>query len=305
MSLTATISNVSRGSLHDGPGVRTVIYFKGCALRCKWCHNPETFITAPEIVYAPVKCICCGNCISVCPSCHTVVNDKMRFSRENCQKCGKCVDVCPTGALSLCGEETMVEELFQTVVKDQHYYAASGGGVTLSGGECLLQADFCAALLKKCKQQQIHTAIESALFVDYSSIEKVLPYVDFFYVDLKIADPSKHQKYTGQSNALILENIQKLSQTQIPITIRIPVIPGVNDNAEDMQSLGKIIASFSGGVQGVELLKYNPLASSKYSSIGKDYCNFGMEPQSDQEMSGLQKILQKAIQEKIPVYFCK
>lgn len=305
MSLTATISNISRGSLHDGPGVRTVIYFKGCSLRCQWCHNPETFERKSEIVYASVKCIRCGKCIETCSTCHIVENGEIRFLREKCIRCGRCSDSCPTGAITLCGETKTVDEVFQVVVKDAHYYLTSGGGVTLSGGECLLQADFCAALLKKCKASGIHTIIESALFVDYAKVEKVLPFVDFFYVDLKIADSAKHNKYTGQSNNLIIENIFQLSKTGIPIVIRIPLIPSVNDSVEDMQAFSEMIHGFSNGIKGIELLKYNPLASSKYHSIGKKYYDFGDTTQSDDTVEKLQKVLQTAIGDKCLVYFRK
>ena len=303
MSLTAMISNIARGSLHDGIGVRTVVYFKGCGLRCQWCHNPETFEHKREIVYAPVKCIHCGKCIDIFPDCHIIENGQMCLIRERCIGCGKCAEVCPTGALSVCGEEKTLDEVFQIIVKDKHYYQTSNGGVTLSGGECLLQADFCALLLKKCKEESIHTAIETALYVDYSQVEKVIPYIDFFYVDLKIADSAKHKKYTGQENALIIGNIHRLSKTKKPIVIRIPVIPGVNDSEEDMSALGEIIRNFSNGVQGVELLKYNPLASSKYGSIGKKYHDFGVESQTHAVMANLKNILQKSIGGKFFVRF--
>ncbi|MBE7100869.1 MAG: glycyl-radical enzyme activating protein [Clostridiales bacterium] len=305
MSLTAVISNIARGSLHDGVGVRTVVYFKGCGLRCQWCHNPETFEKKREIVYSPVKCIYCGKCTDAYPSCHIIENGQMRIVRERCTGCGQCAEFCPTGAITLCGEEKTVEEVFQTILKDMHYYQSSNGGVTLSGGECLLQADFCTELLKKCKDAGIHTAIESALFVDYSKVEKVIPYVDFFYVDLKVANTLKHQKYTGQGNGLILDNIRRLSQMGKPIVIRIPLIPGVNDSSEDMRAFGEIIRGFSNGIKGIELLKYNPLASSKYSSIGKEYYSFGFEPQKNETMLYLKDILQKEIGKQCPVYFRK
>lgn len=195
-----------------------------------------------------------------------------------------------------------LKQLFKEIEKDRHYYEASGGGVTLSGGECLLQADFCAALLKKCKEEGIHTAVESAFFVDYSQVEKVFPYVDFFYADLKIADSLKHKRYTGQENGVIINNIQRLSKRETSIVIRIPVIPTVNDNKEDMRALGEIIRGFSGAVKGVELLKYNPLASSKYKSVGKEYHSFAKDAQTDEEMTVLKEVLQETCI-KIPVFF--
>jgi pyruvate formate lyase activating enzyme len=218
-------------------------------------------------------------------------------------RCGKCVDACPTGALSACGESKTVEEVFREIKKDEHYYKARGGGVTLSGGECLLQADFCLELLRKCKEEGIHTAIESALYVDYGQVEKVLPYVDFFYADLKLADSEKHKLYTGQGNELVIDNIRRLSQEGVPIVIRIPVIPTVNDGEEDMRAVGRVILGFSDGIKGIELLRYNPLASSKYKSVGKNYRAFATEPQSDMEMGVLKEWLQTEIGERFPVFF--
>ena len=149
MPLMGRISNISRGSLHDGDGIRTVVYFKGCPMRCMWCHNPETFSSAMNVMYFSRKCIACGECIKICPDCLSVEDDELIFNRDKCTNCGKCAEVCPTGALSLCGETKTVDDLFEIVAKDLHYYKQSGGGVTLSGGECLMKADFSAAILKK------------------------------------------------------------------------------------------------------------------------------------------------------------
>ncbi|MDD6995185.1 MAG: glycyl-radical enzyme activating protein [Candidatus Borkfalkiaceae bacterium] len=302
MSLTALISNISRGSLHDGKGIRTVVYFKGCNLRCRWCHNPEALSRKKDILYAPVKCIGCGKCASVCPEHHGFNGKEHTYFRKDCRRCGSCAEICPTGALSVCGKEMSVEEVFAEIKKDRHYYAASDGGVTLSGGECLLQADFCAALLKKCRAEKIHTAIESAFFTDEKNMEKVLPFVDFVFADLKIADPQKHRRYTGGDNKKIIENIRIMSSTVKEATIRIPVIPGVNDGEEDMEALGKIIGSFADGIKSVELLKYNILASSKYASLGKEYCSFGAETQSNEKMEILKNALRKIVKN-IPVFF--
>lgn len=303
MFLTANITNIAKGSLHDGPGIRTVIYFKGCNLHCQWCHNPETINKSSEIVQAQVKCIHCGKCIKICPSCHIIKNDKLLFHRENCINCGKCADACPTGALSLCGTPKTVDEVFNEIIKDKHYYDISGGGITLSGGECLLQTDFCVELLKKCKNKNIHTTIESACFVNYSQIQKVIPYTDLFYVDLKIANPEKHKKFTGQDNKIIIHNIKKLSNCNIPIIIRIPLIPNVNDDIDEIKAIAKIISSFSNGIKGVELLRYNNLASSKYKSIGKKYNNFSNQTQTDDKMEFIKKTLCSALNNNFNVFF--
>ena len=287
MSVTAPITNISRGSLHDGPGVRTVVYFKGCGLRCAWCHNPETLFAGKQILYAASKCIHCGRCVALCPAHHLVRKNEMVFLREGCTACGKCAEACPSQALTACLEEKTVDELWEDVRKDSHYFAVSGGGVTFSGGECLLHAEFVAQLAKKCKESGIATAVESAFFVPWENVESVLPQIDLFFADLKIPDPEKHRVYTGKDNHLILANIRKLSQRHDNVILRIPVIPGVNDAEEDILGFGRIIRSFGSGIRGVELLRYNYLAESKYDQLGKPYVRFADNKQTDGEMEAL------------------
>ena len=287
MSVTATITNIARGSLHDGPGSRTVVYFKGCGLSCLWCHNPETRQVNKQILYIPNKCIHCGSCIEICPEHHIVMGNQMEFLREGCIACGRCAEECPSMALTLCGEDKTVDEVFAEIQKDLHYYQASGGGVTFSGGECLLYPEFVAKLAKKCREAGIHTAVESAMFVPWANVEQVLPYIDLFFNDLKIPDPEKHRQYTGQTNHRIIENIRKLSETEKRMILRIPVIPGINDSEADLTGFGKIIQHFGPGVQEVELLKYNHLAESKFRFVGEDYHAFAAESQKDDEMQKL------------------
>ncbi len=305
MSLNATITNISRGSLHDGPGVRSVVYFKGCGLRCKWCHNPETLSIAPMVLYAPTKCIHCGRCITICPDGHEIVGADMVYHREHCTACGKCADACPSGALSLCGKEMSVEEVMSEIRKDRHYYSQSGGGVTLSGGECLLRPAFCAALLARCRAEGIGTAVESALFVPFEHIEMVYPLVDTFFADVKLPDGGRHKEYTGQDNARIVENLKKLTSLHQNVTLRIPLIPGVNDSAEDMRQFGALISTFGDGVRGLELLKYNYLAESKYTLAGMDYYSFGTSAQTNDTVEGLVSVLSEALHDRFPVYFRK
>ena len=293
MSVTAPITNISGCSLHDGPGVRTVVYFKGCPLSCRWCHNPETKARRRQILYIPTKCIQCGACVALCPEHHVIRDGQMVYLREGCTGCGRCAESCPSLALNLCGEDKTVDEVFDRIVKDRHYYDASGGGVTFSGGECLLHTPFLELLAGKCHDAGIHTAIESAFFVPWDRIAPMIPLTDMFYGDLKIADPEKHRTYTGQRNDLIVENIRRLSREHSNIILRIPVIPGVNDSEEDLESFGQIIRSFGPGVKEVELLKYNPLARSKYDFLGDNYTSFSDAPQTDGRMEQLRSLLQE------------
>lgn len=301
MSLIAQITNISRTSLHDGPGIRTVIYFKGCGLRCSWCHNPETLIEGKEVLFAPTKCIHCGRCSEICPEHHVVEGNDINFLREGCVKCGRCADVCPSGALSVSGKQMTIGDVMSEIRKDTHYFAQSGGGVTLSGGECLLQAEFCSSLLQRCKEEQIHTVIESALFVPWHNIEKVLPFCDFFFADFKIADAQKHKQYVGQTNELILANLKKLAET-IPnmVTVRIPLIPGVNDSHKDIADFKDKLFPFAERLKGIEVLRYNPLAKSKYIQTGKQYTDFG-ETQTEEFIQNYCEILEEALEHKTKV----
>jgi len=284
MSVTAGISNISRGSLHDGPGVRTVIYFKGCALRCRWCHNPEALSFNKEILFTPSKCIQCGLCAQICPEHHICKEDGVHFVRDGCTACGRCAEMCPALALNLCGEDIDTEELMSTIKKDLSYYTASGGGVTFSGGECLLQWEAVKELATSCHALNIHTTVESALFVPWNNIEQLLDHIDLFYADLKLADPEQHRRFTGQDNRLILENLQLLSERHHNVTVRIPLIPGVNDSAEELNAIGRILRRLGSGVKNVELLKYNILGASKYPAVGLEYTAFAPAAQSDEEM---------------------
>jgi pyruvate formate lyase activating enzyme len=280
-----------------------VVYLNGCLMHCQWCHNPETISRQREILYLKTKCIRCGACLEVCPEHHHVVDNEMVFDREGCSGCGECADACPAGALNLCGESYTVERLMRELRKDKLYFDQSGGGVTLSGGECLLQADFCREVLMACRAEGIHTCIESAFFVPEENMLKVYPYVDHVFADLKLPDEVRHKKYTGQSNRLILENIRKLSGLHDRMVLRIPLIPSVNDTPEDMSLFAGIINTFDSGIQGVELLKYNYLAESKYTIAGKDYVSFGDSAQSDETMKLLCEALKKHLLREIPVYF--
>ena len=285
MSLTALISHISRGSFHDGAGIRTVVYFMGCGLRCRWCHNPETFSQKPLIMHLPAKCMHCGSCVEVCPDRHVVEGDRLTLLREGCTLCGSCTEICPTGALTLCGEFMTVEQVLAMIRKDRHYYDESGGGVTLSGGECLLQDKFCADLLERCKEEGIHTAIETALFVPPPSMESVLPFVDHVFADVKLPDGERHRQWTGQDNTLILSNLARVIASGVSVTVRIPLIPSVNDSLEDMDAFASLLSRV--GASDVELLRYNYMAEGKYDAVGIPYVSFGKETQSDRTMAAL------------------
>ena len=291
MSVTAPVTNIARCSLHDGPGVRTVVYLKGCPLRCQWCHNPETWDARPQMLLLPQKCIGCGACTERCPAHRTLDENGPHYRRESCSVCGACADVCTAQAIQRCGEEKTADEVFDTIMRDAHYYRATGGGVTFSGGECLLYPTFVGEIARRCREAGVSCAIESAFAVPWEHIEATIPYIDLFFADLKIPDPEKHRTYTGQDNQRIIENIRRLSHKDTHITIRIPVIPGINDAEEDICGFAEILKTMGPAVKEVELLKYNHLAESKYHAAQETYHSFADAPQSDEYMQAMQNRL--------------
>lgn len=254
----AVIFDIERNSYVDGPGIRTTVFFKGCNLKCEWCHNPESQRFKPQMMFYASKCTGCGKCRSVCPN-----------GMTNCTLCGKCELYCPTDARKICGREYNVDEVLREVVKDKAFYDNSGGGVTFSGGECMLQVEFLSEILEKCKQNGVSTAVDTAGCVPFESFEKVLPYTDLFLYDIKCIDSARHREYTGVGNELILENLEKLLLHGVEVIVRIPLIPGFNDSVEDMLKIKKTLDGF-GGVKRVELLPYHAMGENKYRALGEE-----------------------------------
>ena len=255
--LKATIFDIERSSFVDGPGIRTTVFFKGCNLRCEWCHNPESQSSKKEMLFYKNRCTGCGKC-----------REKCRGSLEECTLCGECAIFCPQNARAICGREYTVEEVFREIEKDKPFYASTGGGVTFSGGECMLQADFLSGILKRCRENGIHTAVDTAGCVDFESFERIMPYTNMFLYDIKCIDSEKHKKYTGVGNELILENLKKLLMQGKKVWVRIPIIPSVNDSEEEMLLIRRFLEN-SGYPEKVELLGYHTLGENKYEAIGK------------------------------------
>ena len=279
--LKGNIFSIVRASLHDGGGVRTVIYFKGCPLRCEWCHNPESHSFENDIQYYPLKCIKCGRCAAVCPGCHKINGGDMVFERAGCKKCGGCAGVCPNGALILCGKSYSRDEIIKIALKDKIYYDKSNGGVTLSGGEFLAQTAFAAGLLKSFKKNDINTAAETSLYAGWKCIEEVLNHTDTFIVDIKHMDSNAHRSRTGVENDLILNNVKKLSFLHKNIWIRIPMIRCFNDGDQNITDTVEFLNNCGDGIKRIELLKYNNLMENKYHSLGKKPVGFVSETQDD------------------------
>lgn len=266
--LKAQIVDIKRMAIHDGDGIRTTVFFKGCPLKCVWCHNPESIGFKPQLSYIKKKCIGCGECVKVCKSrAHIIENGNHVFHREKCTGCGKCEEVCLGEALKLYGKEMAVSELMPILLEDKDFYENSGGGVTLSGGECLMQADFCAELLKELKKNQIHTAVDTCGFVSREAIDKVMPYTDIFLYDVKAFDETVHIKCTGQSNKIILENLRYINDCGKKIEIRIPYVPDYNSS--EIEEIARFLSGLK-HVTKVKVLPYHNYAGSKYEALEMD-----------------------------------
>lgn len=285
--LRGIVTNIQRFSIHDGPGIRTTVFLKGCNLRCFWCHNPETLRTEPELQIFPDRCIGCGACLERCEQqAHVVVDGQRTFRRERCVACGRCADTCYAECLVLVGEHKTIDEVVEEVLRDRPFYERSGGGVTLSGGEPLLQLGFARGILTQCKSEGLHTAIETAANLPWERIASILPLTDLVMMDIKLLDGEAHRACTGVGNRRILENARRLGEQDTPLIIRTPVVPGVNDRAECIVP----IAAFAAGLPNLlyyELLPFHPMASGKYQSLGMDYRARDLQSPGKEQMQAL------------------
>lgn len=266
-NLCAEIFAIKRFAVHDGPGIRTTVFFKGCPLRCIWCHNPEGLSSSRELGYLEHKCISCGRCVRVCPN-GAHFFDKAgthRFDRAVCTACGRCAEACFQGCLTLYGRTVEIEPLLEELLADREFFDASSGGVTLSGGECLQQAAFCTRLLCRLKELGIHTAVDTCGFTSKAVLDSVMPYTDLFLYDIKAIDEAVHIRCTSQSNSVILENLKYLSAMGQTIEIRIPYVPGYS--AGEIEKIGRFLCAMQ-GIRGVRLLPYHNYAGTKYSALG-------------------------------------
>jgi pyruvate formate lyase activating enzyme len=267
--MTGRLVEVKRFAIHDGPGIRTTLFLKGCALACRWCHNPETISPRPEIGQVARKCIACQRCAVACPQgVHRFLDGTHEMDRGRCIACGACVAACLPGALEFYGREWSVEEAVAAVVEDRTFYEQSGGGCTFSGGEPLLQAEFCAAVAGGLREEGISCAIDTCGAVPGTKFATVLPQVDLFLYDLKHMDDARHREGTGASNRLVLENLRRLAEAGKDYEIRLPLIPDFNDGAENLRATGEFLRSLA-RPGAVRLLSYHSYARSKFTAIGR------------------------------------
>ena len=268
--ITGRIFEVQRFSIHDGPGIRTTVFMKGCPLRCLWCHNPESMSAAEQLSFLPDKCIGCGYCFKVCPNeAHKMVDEKHVLDRDVCAACGLCTKECYAGALEMAGRKATVSEVLEEVMRDQPFYETSNGGMTLSGGEPMLQVDFSEALLSAAKEAGLHCAMETCGHCDYADLEKVARYIDLFLYDWKESDPKRHVDSCGVSNERILANLRNLHNLEKEILLRCPIVPGINDRTDHFQGIADILVELP-KITGAEILPYHKLGESKVERFGLD-----------------------------------
>jgi pyruvate formate lyase activating enzyme len=288
------IFNIQRYSIHDGPGIRTTVFLKGCPLRCLWCQNPESQIARPEVFFVRENCTGCGACVRACPEgAIELVGDRSRTNRDVCTGAGKCAEVCPNEARNLMGRHVTAGEVLDEVAADDIFYQRSGGGATLSGGEPLAQPEFASAVFRLCRDASIHTTLDTCGYAPWETMRRVLEHVDLVLYDFKHMDPEQHQGYTGVSNELILENAKRIHhELGIPMLARVPVIPGYNDTAANVDATARFVASELGNPIMVHLLPYHRLGEAKHERMEQPGRSIAAQPPSDEDMEGIREVFE-------------
>ena len=293
--VTGMIFNIMRFAVNDGPGIRTTVFLKGCPLECAWCHNPESRSPRAEVVLRPERCIRCGSCVEACPH-HAVVRQDGAIvtSRETCEVCGECVDVCAADAREIVGREMAVGDLMDVCERDRVFYDQSGGGVTFSGGEPLQQHEFLFAALQACLDRRLHTVVDTTGCASPTVLERVAALTDLFLYDLKGVDDEIHRRFTGVSNRLILENLRRLVAWKKRIILRVPLIPGVNDDPDALGRLGAMAASL-GGITELHVLPYHEAGVQKYARLGQEYALDALRPPPWDQVNAAVEILRRYV----------
>ncbi len=290
--IQGTVFDIKRFSIHDGPGIRTTVFFKGCPLSCLWCHNPESQALRREMLVRESRCIHCGACQAACDQAAIAWDgDVPTTVAGRCMLCGACVQVCYAEAREIVGQQMSVAQVMAEVERDRAFYDQSGGGVTFSGGEPLMQPGFLLALLRACKAGELHTALDTCGLTTWETMDSIRQYVDLFLYDLKLMDEAKHQQFAGVSNVTILTNLQALSRRQHHIVVRVPFIPGINDDEENLRQIGIFAASLP-HLDGVDLLPYHATAKDKYERLHRGYELSETRPPSSERLHAAASLLE-------------
>lgn len=298
--ISGNVFNIQKYSIHDGYGIRTTVFLKGCPLSCKWCHNPESLSKDIQVVLYEERCTLCGRCVEACPEdALKIENDRLLIDRDKCNLCGCCEKVCLDNAIELAGKSSSVEEVMKEIEKDEVFYETSGGGVTFSGGEPFMQTEFLEELAKECKSKGYHVAIDTSGMTDYKNIKRLIKYTDLILYDLKLMDNEKHKEYIGASNKIIIENLKKLGKEDVEIFIRLPLIRGINDSDDDIDKVIDLIKNIK-NISQVNLLEYHSMGKEKYDRLDMDYILKGdeqpganriMEIEEKFKMEGLKTVI--------------
>ncbi|MFH1559966.1 MAG: glycyl-radical enzyme activating protein [Chloroflexota bacterium] len=290
---TGVVFNIQKFSVHDGPGIRTTVFMKGCPLQCRWCSNAESINPKPELGIIRSSCNSCGRCVEACPESAISLDDggAIVFNRDQCTACGECVPVCFPGALTIYGKQVTVDDVFKEVIRDRAFYA-SGGGVTVSGGEPLWQADFVTALFKKCREAGIGTCLDTCGYAATDRLREVLAFTDYVLYDVKHMDADCHQQFTGVPNGLILSNAKVVASSGTPMICRIPLIAGVNDTTHNITEMARFVRTLGDGIV-VELLPYHRLGIGKYQTLDKPYLGETFVTPSSEQTESVKRMFEE------------
>ncbi len=293
--VSGMLFDIKHYAVHDGPGIRTTLFFKGCPLRCWWCHNPEGISPEKELIVKPKRCLEeCRLCLSSCPenALSKPEGKTIQVDRKKCRAQARCAEICPTGALEMVGKTMTVTEVMQEVNQDRIFYERSGGGVTFSGGEPLQQPEFLDALLTACKKIDLHTVVDTSGHAPFALLERIRDRVDLFFYDLKHMDPGKHREMTGVSNSVILDNLRRLADTDSRVHIRIPLVTGVNDDDAHVRQVAAFLTELP-GIQDISLLPYHSMGSQKYSNLNLPYLRSDAKPPTEGAVAVIKAVLQQ------------
>lgn len=289
------VFDIKKFSLHDGPGIRTTVFLKGCGLRCWWCHNPESQRPQPELLLNPERCIACGACAADCPEGAITVTTGSEYievmtDRKRCACCGTCVEGCYADARTIVGRAMTVADVLAEILRDQPFYDQSAGGVTVSGGEPLLQPVFLEALLAACQTSGLHTTVDTCGHIPTAALDRVRPYVNLFLYDLKIMDEARHRQYTGATNTLLLHNLRHLAEHGHRIIVRVPIIPGITDDTANLEAIAAFLKPLN-TIERIDILAYHRIGGDKYTRLGRTNPMPPTEPPTATSMAAVERIL--------------